>query len=65
MQCVSNRCKDLFEQKNYFEVRCTLTNAAHFNLISFFPCLTDRGDNPSSVLNSLACETRSSSFFVC
>ena len=24
-QCVSNRCKDLFERKKYFGVRCTLT----------------------------------------
>ena len=24
LQCVSNRCKDLFERKKYFGVRCTL-----------------------------------------
>ena len=24
-QCISNRCKDLFEQKNYFGVKCTAT----------------------------------------
>ena len=24
-QCVSNRCKDLFERKKYFGVRCTLS----------------------------------------
>ena len=23
-QCVSNRCKDLFERKKYFGARCTL-----------------------------------------
>ena len=25
-QCVSNRCKDLFQQKQYFEFRCTLNS---------------------------------------
>ena len=24
-QCISNRCKDLFKQKKYFGVRCTLS----------------------------------------
>ena len=27
MQCVSNRCKDLFKPKKYFGVRCTLSNS--------------------------------------
>ena len=31
-QCVSNRCKDLFEQKKYFGVRCTLTSALCYSL---------------------------------
>ena len=35
MQCVSNRCKDLFERKNYFGVRCT-RYARHVPLTIFY-----------------------------
>ena len=41
-----------------------LTNAAHLDLISFFPLLTGQIDNPQSIFNSLAWETRSDSFAI-
>ena len=34
-QCVSNRCKDLFKRKTYFEVRCSLNvtnNSCLYNI---------------------------------
>ena len=31
-QCVSNRCKDLFERKKYFGVRCTLNGKCSWTL---------------------------------
>ena len=45
-QCISNRCKDLFERKKYFGVRCTL-NTIHCTfykqqrLICVSYCLTN------------------------
>ena len=36
-QCVSNRCKDLFERKKYYGVKCTLSCIRKCHAISLLP----------------------------
>ena len=38
-QCISNRCKDLFERKKYFGFRCTLIEIAVYR-VSIIVCYT-------------------------
>ena len=42
-QCVSHRCKYLFEQKKYFGVRCTL-NGNWYNLPGY-EMIVEQGEN--------------------
>ena len=41
-QCVPNRCKDIFERKNYFGVRCTLITGIRLHFPSILTSFTYR-----------------------
>ena len=41
-QCVSNRCKDLFERKKYFGVRCTLMSQVNWPVVDTIHTLSNK-----------------------